>query len=147
MNTITLVADSISKGAFLDIAQTGSNNWTATFKLDNTLSGKYDICVVIQPKTVTDPTNTKTKPTRFKAAINYIEANGEQVTKDLGTFDASKNRTDTIVVGQDILLPVCNYDQNNDKVSLTLQSNVTQKQVSAYDRRMYLDCIILKPKE
>ena len=61
--------------------------------------------------------------------------------------DASKNRTDTIVVGQDILLPVCNYDQNNDKVSLTLQSNVTQKQVSAYDRRMYLDCIILKPKE
>lgn len=147
MNVIDVNADSISKGSFLDIAQTGSNNWSATFKLDNTLSGKYDICVIVQPKTVTDPTNTKTKPTRFKAALNYIDENGKQVTKDFGSFDTSKNRTDTIVVAKDFFLPVCNYEQNNDKVSITLQSNVTQKQVSTYDRRMYLDCIFLKPKE
>lgn len=147
MNTISLNADSISRGAFLDIASSGSNNWTATFKIDNTLSGKYDICVIVQPKTVTDPTNTKTKPTRFKATVNYLDENGNAVSKDLGSFDASKNRTDTVVVAKDFYLPVSNYDQNNDKVSLTLQSNVTQKQVSSYDRRMYLDCIIFKPKE
>lgn len=147
MNTVQLNADSISRGAFLDIASSGSNNWTVTFKIDNTLSGKYDVCVVIQPKTVTDPTSTKTKPTRFKATINYIDKNGEAVKKDCGSFDASRNRTDTIVVARDFKFPVSNYNQNNDKVSITLQSNVTQKQVSSYDRRMYLDCFFLSPKE
>lgn len=147
MNAISLNADSISRGAFLDIASSGSNNWSVTFKIDNTLSGKYDVCVVVQPKTVTDPTNTKTKPTRFKATINYIDKNGEPASKDCGTFDASRNMTDTIVVATDFKFPVSNYDQNNDKVSITLQSNVTQKQVSSYDRRMYLDCFLLLPKE
>lgn len=147
MNTIQLKADSISRGAFLDIASTGSNNWSVTYRIDNTLSGKYDVCVVIQPKTVTDPTSTKTKPTRFKATINYIDENGEAARLECGSFDASKNRTDTIVIAKDFKFPVSNYNQNNDKVSITLQSNVTQKQVSSYDRRMYLDCFILSPKE
>lgn len=147
MNAVTMNADSISRGAFLDIASSGSNNWTVSFKIDNTLSGKYDVCVVIQPKTVTDPTNTKTKPTRFKATINYIDENGEPASKECGSFDTSKNRTDTIVVAEDFKFPVSNYNQNNDFVSLTLQSNVTQKQVSSFDRRMYLDCIFLAPKE
>ncbi len=147
MNTVSLKADSISRGAFLDIASSGSNNWTATFRIDNTLSGKYDVCVVIQPKTVTDPTSTKTKPTRFKATINYIDKNGEPASLECGSFDASRNRTDTIVIAKDFKFPVSNYNQNNDKISITLQSNVTQKQVSSYDRRMYLDCFILLPKE
>lgn len=147
MNAVQLNADSISRGAFLDIASSGSNNWTVTFKIDNTLSGKYDVCVVVQPKTVTDPTSTKTKPTRFKATINYIDENGDAASLSCGSFDASKNRTDTILVAKDFKFPVSNYSQNNDKVSITLQSNVTQKQVSSYDRRMYLDCLVLIPKE
>lgn len=147
MNVIQLNADSISRGAFLDIASTGSNNWSVTFKIDNTLSGKYDVCLVVQPKTVTDPTNNKTKPTRFKATINYIDENGEAAKLDCGSFDASKNMTDTIVLAENFKFPVSNYNQNNDKISITLQSNVTQKQVSSYDRRMYLDCFYLSPKE
>lgn len=147
MNVEQLKADSISRGAFLDIASSGSNNWSVTFKIDNTLSGKYDVCVVVQPKTVTDPTNTKTKPTRFKATINYIDENGDDASMSFGPFEASKNRTDTIVVAKDFSFPVSNYNQNNDRISITLESNVTQKQVSTYDRRMYLDCFILSPKE
>lgn len=146
-NIRSLNADSISRGSFLEITQKSSDNWSLTYKIDNTLSGKYDVCVVVQPKTVDDPTNTKTKPTRFKATINYLDENGEEKSFACGTFNASKNRTDTVVIAKDFYFPVCNYQQNNDKVSIKLESDVKQTQANTYDRRMYLDCFILKPKE
>lgn len=146
-NIRSMNADSISRGSFLEITQKNNDNWSLTYKIDNTLSGKYDVCVVVQPKTLDDPTSTKTKPTRFKATINYIDSDGEAKSFDCGTFDASKNRTDTVVIAKDFYFPVCNYQQNNDKISIKLESNVTNKQANTYDRRMYLDCFILKPKE
>lgn len=147
MNAISLSADSISRGAFLDIASSGTKNWSLTYKLDNTLSGKYDICLVVLPKTVTDPGNTKTKPCQFSVTLNYLDKNGDPVSEKLGKFKTSKNMVDTVVVAKDFFLPVCNFDQNNDKVSITIQSDVTQKESATIDRRMYLDCIYLKPKE
>lgn len=142
-----LIGDSISKGSYLDI-KGSADKWTITYKLSNTLSGKYDFNVIILPKTIRDP-NLKTKPCKFKAYINYIDENGNSKRYDCGSagFKTSKGNVDTICVAQDFYLPACNYEQNNNKVSLTIECAVNSREASTYDRNMYLDCIYLKPKE
>ena len=42
--------------------------------------------------------------------------------------------------------PACNYDQNDIKVSVRLQCNISTKETSKYAREMYLDCIYLRPR-
>ena len=148
-NTRTLNADSISDGGYIEITpSTGTANWTITYKLANTLAGKYDFCIVTLPKTIEDPT-VKVRPYRFKATINYIDQDGNPATYDCGgkTFNTNAALVDTIVVAEAFQLPTCNYDQTNDKFSITLQCNITAKENTKYDRKMYLDCIILRPRE
>lgn len=144
-----LNADSISKGAYLYISPLkGTSNWKVTFKISNTLAGKYDICVVTLPKTIEDPT-AKVRRCKFKAAINYIDENGNAQTYDCEnkSFTSVASVVDTIVVAENFKFPAANFNQNNDKVSVSIQCNITPKESSSYDREMYLDCIILRPKE
>ena len=148
-NTRSLNADSISDGGYMEIIpSTGTSNWTITYKLSNTLAGKYDFCIITLPKTIEDPT-AKVRPYRFKATINYIDQDGNPAKYDCGgkTFNSNASLVDTIVVAEGFQLPTCNFDQTNDKFSITLQCNITAKENTKYDRRMYLDCILLRPRE
>lgn len=138
----------ISRGGYLDI-KGNADKWYVTFNLNNTLSGKYDFCVVILPKTVKDPTK-KYKPCKFKAYINYIDEDGNAQRTAFGGstgFKTTNNEIDTIVVAEDFYLPACNYNQQNKGISLTIECAVTNKENATYDRNMYIDCIYLRPKE
>ncbi|MCI6491920.1 MAG: fasciclin domain-containing protein [Prevotella sp.] len=148
-NVRALNADSISKGAYLDIVATsGTANWSVTYKLSNTLSGSYDFCAVVLPKTVEGP-NGNMRPCKFKATINYIDEDGTPQTYDCGgkTFTTDPARVDTVMLAEDFKLPACNYDQNNEKVSVTITCSITNKESARYNREMYLDCIFLRPKD
>lgn len=146
--TRVLAADSVSENAYLDIIATSSSrNWTMTFKLENTLAGAYDICAVILPLSVYDP-NATLRPNRFQVDLNYVDANGKAVLEDFGQkkFSNDPTRVDTVVIAENFVFPVCNYDQTNLKFTLKLKCSILPRENTTYSREMYLDCIFLRPR-
>ena len=88
------------------------------------------------------------KACKFKAAINYVNEKGESQSFncDNTTFKSDPLRVDTILLAENFKFPVCNYDQNNMKVTITLTCNILQRESNTYSREMFLDCIYLRPK-
>lgn len=143
------VADSISEDAYLQILpQTATSNWELTFRLNNTLSGDYDICVVILPKAVSNQISPDLRPCKFKATLNYVDEKGaeQKFTFDNKTFTSDPEHVDTLVLAEAFHLPACNYDQSDIKVSLKLQCSILARENSQYAREMYLDCVYLRPR-
>lgn len=147
-NTRSVSADSVSKNAYLDILpQTATSNWTVTFRVDNTLSGTYDICAIILPQTVYNPNQTNLRPCKFRANINYVDTAGVPQTYNCGNvqFTTDPARVDTVVLAKGFTFPACNFDQDNLKVSVQLRCSILARETSRYSREMYLDCIYLRP--
>ena len=148
-NTRRIVADSISEGGYLQIVPSrATSNWELTFRVNNTLSGKYDICAVILPKNVVDKTIVDTKPCKFKSVINYVDSAGVAKTFNCNNtqFQNNPERVDTIVLAEAFEFPACNYNQNDIKVSVKIQCSILARETSRYSREMYLDCIYLRPR-
>ena len=142
-------ADSISEGAYLRIMPTSSTaNWQLTFRVNNTLSGTYDVCAIVLPKTIVDPETASLKPTKFKAAINYVDEKGNAQTYDCGNtvFQSDPERVDTIVLAEAFRFPTCNYGQTDIKASVKLTCSISGRETSRFSREMYLDCIYLRPR-
>lgn len=142
-------ADSVSENEYLVITpEKNTSNWSMTFKLENTLAGTYDICAVILPANIYNP-NATLKPCMFNAEINYVDENGVAHTFDCGKvkFTNDPTRTDTVVLAENFVFPVCNYNQTNMKFSVRLKCNILARDNSKYSREMFLDCIYLRPKK
>ncbi|MBR4898071.1 MAG: fasciclin domain-containing protein [Prevotella sp.] len=147
-NTRREIADSISENAYLQILpSTGTSNWSLTFRVNNTLSGDYDICAIILPKAVSN-TNPDLRPCKFKAFVNYVDEKGKEKTFDCGDqqFQNNPEKVDTIVLAEAFHFPACNYDQQDIKVSVKLQCSILARETSRFAREMYLDCIYLRPR-
>ena len=143
------VADSISGNSYLRITpERSTSNWELTFRINNTLSGCYDICAIILPKSVYDQVNPDLRPSKFKAEINYIDLNGKAQSFKCNNTEFLNNpeKVDTVVLAEAFTFPACNYDQNNIKVNVKLTCSITTRQTSQYAREMYLDCIYLRPR-
>lgn len=143
------IADSVSENEYLVITpSTVTSNWTMTFKLENTLAGAYDIFVVLLPQTIYNP-NATIKPCMFNAAINYVDEKGNAQVYDCGgvKFSNDPTRVDTLLLAENFVFPVCNYDQQNMKISLTLTCNIRSIETRKYAREMFLDCIYLRPRK
>ena len=144
-----LATDSISEGAYLNIIpRVATSNWDISFRVNNTLSGTYDICAIVLPKSVANQVNPDLRPNKFKAYINYVDEAGEPQTFNCGNTQFTNNpeRVDTIVLAEAFHFPACNYDQNDIKISVRLQCSITTPQTASYSREMYLDCIYLRPR-
>ncbi|MBO7569019.1 MAG: fasciclin domain-containing protein [Bacteroidaceae bacterium] len=145
LNYRSAIGDTISGNAYLDIVPaSGVSNWEATFEIRNTLSGTYDICAVILPKTVYLSNSRDFKPNKFITELTYMDENGEMQTLELDdplTNDGT--RVDTVKITR-FTFPVCNYQQQNATVQLKIKSNVSRRETN-YSREMFLDCIYLKP--
>ena len=145
LNYRSAIGDSISGNGYVDIVpRTSTSNWTATFEIRNTLSGTYDICAVILPKTVYLANSRDFKQNKFKATLNYVDEQGEDRSINYDT-EMTNNPycVDTVLIGR-FTFPVCNYQQPDATVSLQLQCSITNRQTT-YSREMFLDCIYLKP--
>lgn len=146
---ISQVADSISENRFLQvIASSGTSNWELTYRLNNVLSGEYDVCAIILPQTVINPDATNLRPCKFKADINYVDADGKQQTFDCDNtqFQTNPEKVDTVVLAEAFRFPATNYSQSSDKISLTIKCSITARETSRFSREMLLDCIYLRPR-
>lgn len=145
LNYRSAIGDSISGNGYVDIvSRTSTSNWTVTYEIRNTLSGTYDICAVILPKTVYLANSRDFKPNKFKATLTYVDENGETQSEVYNTeMTNNAHRVDTVKIGR-FTFPTCNYQQQDATVTLQLQCSITNRQ-TAYSREMFLDCIYLKP--
>lgn len=147
-NSRRIAGDSISDGGYLQIIpQKATSNWEMTFRLDNTLSGHYDICAIVLPRTITHK-DQEFNPCKFKATINYVDTLGNSKTFNCGNtqFKTDPARVDTVVLAESFYLPACNYDNTELKVSVKLTCSILARENSKYSREMYLDCIYLRPR-
>jgi hypothetical protein len=143
------VADSISEDSYLQIVpSTNTANWDVTFRVNNTLAGDYDICVVLLPKSVSNQVNPDMRPCKFRATIKYVDDKGkaQEFNCNKTNFTSNPEKVDTVVIAENFHFPVCNYDQSDIKVAVNLQCNISTKETSKYAREMYLDCIYLRPR-
>ena len=142
------VADSISENAYLQVLPAKStSNWELTFRVNNTLAGDYDICLIVLPKTVTGQADQQKRPCKFKAYINYVDEKGDAQTFNCGNtqFLSDPEKVDTIMLAEAFHFPTCNYDQQDIKTTVRLQCSILARETSKYSREMYLDCIYLRP--
>jgi len=148
-------ADSISENGYLYLFPIkNSDKPDITFNIPNTLSGKYDVCVVMLPKTVYDPNTTDFKPNKFTARVNYFLQNGNSASvtcrgkdgQNLSFFENNAYKVDTLVLTT-LGFPTCNYGQDKITVNVRLQSTVTPKEMTRYSQEMYIDCFYLKPRQ
>lgn len=147
-------ADSVSNNGYLDIyPKSPAVQTDVTFSIPNTLSGKYDVCAVILPRSITDRTDKRGN--KFSAFLTYNQANGTTPTifqcrtiAGQTYFTNKVNKVDTVLLTT-ITLPSCNYRQNKVTVNLRLKSIVTQKEINAktFTNQMYIDCLYLKPRQ
>ena len=143
------LGDSISESAYLQILPSkATSNWEITFRINNTLAGDYDVCAILLPKSVSNQYDPDLRPCKFKAIINYADENGniQSYNCDNQQFQSDPEKVDTIVLAEAFHFPVCNYDQNDIKVSVKLQCSILARETSKYAREMYLDCIYLRPR-
>ena len=143
------VADSISEDSYLQIVpSTNTANWDVTFRVNNTLAGDYDICVVLLPKSVSNQVNPDMRPCKFRATIKYVDDKGkaQEFNCNKTNFTSNPEKVDTVVIAENFHFPVCNYDQSDIKVAVNLQCFISAKETSKYAREMYLDCIYLRPR-
>ena len=119
-----------------------------TYRVNNTLSGDYDICVVVLPKTVENSVDPNMRPCKFKTTIYYVDTLGVEQSFNCNNVQYKTNPecVDTVVVAENFHFPACNFDQNDIKVSIKLQCSITARETSSYAREMYLDCIYLRPR-
>lgn len=150
-------SDSISGGAYMEIRPVVSTKQTdVTFKIPNTLSGKYDICVVLLPKTVYNPESTDSLRNKFTATVKYRKLDNSEgsVTckgkdgENKSFFINNPYEVDTITLTT-LALPTCNYDQRNSTVSVRLTSMPirTANERKLYTHQFYIDCFYLKPRQ
>ena len=147
-------ADTISNNKYLRIAPVkATDNWTATFQINNTLSGSYDVYAILLPKTVENPNETKLRPCKFKATINYMDDKGKAAKFDCVNeadkkteFKSDPLRVDTVLLARGFQFPACNYGQSNSNINIKIQCSITSSQNAQYSRDMFLDCIYLRPR-
>ena len=142
------VADSISDNGLLQVLPIkNTSNWELTFRMNNVLSGDYDVCAIILPQTAINPDATALKPCKFKAAVNYVDLEGKDQVYDCENqqFTTDPERVDTVVLAESFHFPATNYNQSTNKISVALKCNILARETSKYSREMLLDCIYLRP--
>lgn len=139
------VADSVSDGYLVISPRTTSSNWTMKFQIPEALSGTYEICAVVLPRTVANSSDRNFRPCKFTATINYETEDGVQQSYGFdGNVQNDPYRVDTVSIGM-FTIPVCSYGQSDPKVYLTLECDISRTESGQYNREMYLDCLYFKP--
>ena len=152
-NIQPLVADSVFENEYLIIKPYPSNaNWSVTYPISGTLSGAYDVYVVVLPKSVLNKENPDLKPCKFSANINYLDLTGKKQTyvckssNGKSAFQNNPLRVDSVLIAENFKFPACNYGIGSQDFSINLKCNINPLESSKYSRDFYLDCIILKPR-
>ncbi len=148
---VEVAADSVSDGRYLFIEpRTTTSNWELTFRLDNVLSGSYDVCAIVLPRTTGGNVVAEKDlmPCKIKASINYVDVDGTEQSFDCDNtqFTSDPLKVDTLVLAEAFNFPATNYRQTDNRISVKLRCAITTRETARYSRRMCLDCIYLRPR-
>ena len=136
--------DTISGNKYLYIKAKSNKNWTISFNVPQTLSGTYDVCAVVLPKTVYRATSKDVRPNKLFATLEYKDVDGKKQILEFEDPAISTGLTvDTICFGR-ITMPVCNYGQKEADLNVTIKCTLARTE-TAYSRECLLDCIYLRP--
>jgi len=166
--------DSTYKYTYLQLgAKTNTSNPGAYFKLKSVLSCKYDIFVVIgynlsdkKPNKFRaylyydTPTGriTKDSEATIKNPDDVTDAKGASIKgtnyfvnrSPYGNFKNGKANielTDTVCIARDFEFPISYYDMEDAYPTLYLKSNFASTEKELYSRNIWVNAIILKPKD
>ena len=137
-----------------------TSNSDVTFRLANTLSGKYDIYAIMAYNvdmdrpyqfraylTYHDGTSTKTTRTRLEP-IEGVNGSGNNFTTKAPYVDENGQFqfNDSVLVAEDWELPICYYGIEDAYVTLEIQSYMTTSQRTTYTNELLIDKVVLVPK-
>ena len=139
-----IVADSVSNGYL--VCNSVNGNWKVEYRLDEVLSGTYDVCVVVLPRSVYNANNRNWRSCKLKASLRYETPEGVEEIEELNDAIINNSRVvDTVKVAT-FHIPVCSYGQPDAKVFLILESNVGGNETGTYNRdEIYIDFLYFKP--
>lgn len=113
------------------------------FNLPNIRSTEYCIYIVTVPANITR-VGADTIRHRLQVDINYAQASGSRKNQSLGNEFYNDSRiVDTVYVGN-FTFPVAYYGTGDYKPYLRIRSRVSSNE--AWDEKLRIDCIILRPK-
>ena len=160
----------ISKGYYVRLDPTTSSSISklfVMFPIPNTLSAKYDIYCVFVPTSIVDPADLRPNKVRFY--LSYVNSSGVQVTnasvdinhmvqlpsKVSAVFTTTPtSQPEEMLVVSGFQFPYANLVKRPDYISSLLTtvslkvenaSGVSSAELAAFNRRLLIDCIILKP--
>lgn len=143
----TRVAHStLSRGSVLQILpETGRSNWTITYKVQDIVSGEYDVKLTAYPKRFLGYDSEL--PCRFTATINYIDEDGNEQQYQCNNgqpFTTDPFKMHVIPLAR-FKFPACNYGQQSGQASITLTCSIKSSENMFYDRELWLDNIVFEP--
>lgn len=128
-----------------------SSNLSVAYNLNDVLSGKYDIYVVLVPPNMVDSTDTSPLPSKFYATLIYdFEDDGTYKSTSTSTDDLFINdvtKVDTLLLFEDFEFPYCYYGLSSVTPILQLTVSVSLTERRYYSKYLYIDCFILEGKE
>ena len=165
----TIKTDSTFKYTYLAMKnKSTSSHPGAYFKVENVLSCKYDIYVVIGYNTdymlqnkfyayiSYDTPEKRLSDQRFKNPNeDAVDANGESIYNtdffvNRGMHYNEKGEvdyTDTICIAKDFEFPICYYNLSNAYPVINIKSSFKSTEKTYYSREIWVNSIILKSKE
>ena len=141
----------VSQNNYIEVQPVSlSSNPGVVFYLPNVRSTTYSIYVVMVPANIVSD-NFETKPYRFNASMGYALASGKNEDRDRSwlvesNFTTDSSRVDTVYLG-DFTFPVAYAGTGAYYPYIRINSTVSSRERLLYDRRLRIDCVILRPKE
>jgi len=121
LNRYYVSADSVSNGYLYVIPQTITSAYHLIYEVPNVLSGEYDVCLVMLPKTVYDPNTTAKKdfyPCKFTAEVTYTGVDGYEYTvNSYGRYTYNPDEAQVYQKTNDASVPFlfdCNFNGDNE---------------------------------
>ena len=142
----------LSQNGFLDVVPTSSSvNPEIGFNIPNTLSGTYDIYVVMPSRYLLNYDSEDLKPYQFRAQIYEMDDKGQlpssataRLANNSTLNNNPENLVDTVFIDT-YTFKNCYLNQESNGVVLKLVSYITSSKTKEFSREMLIDCVILKP--
>lgn len=145
------VSGQLSGNSYIQVTPVSlSSNPGVVFYLPNVRSTTYSVYIVMVPGNIVSD-NIENKPYRFNASMGYATATGKNEDRDRSWlvdnyFSNDSTKIDTVYLG-DFTFPVAYVGTGPYYPYLRVNSAVTSRERTLYDRNLRIDCIILRPKE
>ena len=145
------VAGHVSNDYYVEAQPASSStNPGVVFYLPEVRSTTYCVYVVLVPANITSSI-IEAKPNKFNVSMGYADNRGKNQDRDRSwclesAYVSDSSRVDTIYLG-DFTFPVAYAGTGDYYPYLRINSAVTSRERTLYDRTLRVDCVILRPKE